>query len=187
MKIKFEGVDKTVVDLEKAVKSTYDKRVMDMLGLWAIKTIRERTQQGKSADLVNRFKGYSKKPIYISTKHRPSPSHGQKTCKHFTKKKRAGKTRFFPGGYRQYHAPLQGGSSKVTLTATHKMFNAMRHRVKGRTTVRLYFATKRANLLAAGHNEGNRNTPRRRFFGIAQNQKERKALQAYWARINNAK
>lgn len=187
--------------LRAEVGKAQSDAALDQLAMDAREIIILRTKEGKDCEGQD-FHPYSEEPTYISKAHRPAPTGGIPTPRSkgaikgaatksggfaFSAKtgkmvKTAGRSMFFPGGYKQYHSAFS--TEYPNLTGTGKMLESLvfRRTDKGRV---LYFATDFSNLKASGHIEGNKYTPKRDFFtklSDAEQAKLSKNWEAYGAK-----
>ena len=199
MNIQIRNLTEFKAQLITAVGKTTSDKAMDAIALEGIAIIKERTGQGEDVN-GEPFVGYSTTPLYIPLKHRPAPRGGIKTpqtrarvraynraigrvglqsstVKRAAKKLQAGKSMFFPGGYRQYRASI---STTVNLKANGDMFRALMARREGKNRILYFGGAAIENAKSVGNNEGNKFTPRREFFGLGRIKSEQERIQKVW-------
>ncbi len=105
---------------------------MRQLGHDVVATVKQRTLRGLDSR-GNRFKSYSKNPIYVARKRaRLAPKGGRPS--------RTGKSVFYAGGYaeykrasRRFSSSIQGATAEIDLTLSGQMLNSL-HVARATTT-----------------------------------------------------
>lgn len=190
MSVRWKNLPQVQADLQRRVAKCSDKEVMLYIGTRARQMIIERTRAGKDEN-GGAFRPYSRRPMYVSLRDRPTPRGGIRTPQtrrkavNYAKRSgtahilqrtssRGGKSMFFPGGYAEYKRNLYG--SKVNLTKTGLMLRSLRIKVRRKAVV---IGIYDGMVLGRAHGT-NEDRP---WFGIGNLPEERRAIQQAWAEV----